>query len=85
MGACTKTELRTPENDNDKAEKYFKDPTDSIKRKDADMRSAPISEEGNLLVEKLRQQSADNKEKNDLLVYQKTLLNDQVCSQYSLV
>jgi hypothetical protein len=37
------------------------------------------TEEGNLLIEKLRKQTEDNKEKNELLVRQKTLLNDQVC------
>ena len=36
--------------------------------------------EGNALIQKLRKQSVDNKEKNDLLVYQKTLLNDQGAS-----
>jgi len=34
--------------------------------------------EGNALIQKLRKQSVDNKEKNDLIVRQKTLLNDQV-------
>jgi len=42
------------------------------------MRSTPEVEEGNLLVERLRRQSLENKEKNDLIVKQKTLLNDQV-------
>lgn len=80
LGACAKTEQRTAANDNDKSEKYFKDPSDTTKRKDVEMRSAPEVEEGNLLVEKLRQQTVDNKEKNDLLVMQKTLLNDQSAS-----
>ena len=35
-------------------------------------------EEGNALIEKLRRQTEENKEKNDLLVKQKTLLNDSV-------
>lgn len=33
--------------------------------------------EGNVLIQKLRQQSSENKEKNDLVVLQKTLINDQ--------
>ena len=78
LGACLQTEQRTAANDNDKSEKYFKDPSETTKRKDAEMRSAPEVEEGNLLVEKLRRQTVENKEKNDLLVKQKTLLNDQV-------
>jgi hypothetical protein len=36
------------------------------------------SDEGNLLIEKLRQQTADNKEKNELYVARKTFENDQV-------
>ena len=36
--------------------------------------------EGNALIQKLRQQSEANKEKNDLLVRQKTLMNDQSAS-----
>ena len=73
------TETRTVENDNDKSLKYFRDPSESIKQKESEMRSSVTqSEEGNLLIEKLRRQSEENKEKNDLLVKQKTLLNDQV-------
>ena len=34
--------------------------------------------EGNALIAKLRQQSQDNKEKNSLIVRQKTMENDQV-------
>lgn len=36
------------------------------------------SEEGNALITKLRQQSLDNKEKNELMVQRKTFENDQV-------
>ena len=79
LGACLQTETRTADNDNDKSLKYFRDPSESIKRKDREMRGAvTASEEGNALIEKLRRQTEDNKEKNDLLVKQKTLLNDQV-------
>ena len=80
LGACLETQQRTPENDNDKSLKYFKDPSVAIKRKEAEMR-ATQEDEGNLLIEKLRRQSVENKEKNDLIVRQKTLLNDQVCHQ----
>ena len=59
--------------------KNFKDPSDAIKKKDADMRGATAQvEEGNALIEKLRRQTEENKEKNDLIVKQKTLLNDSV-------
>lgn len=71
------TQTRTADNDNDKSLKYFKDPSDAIKRKEAEMR-ATQEDEGNLLIEKLRRQTAENKDKNDLIVKQKTLLNDQV-------
>lgn len=36
--------------------------------------------DGNVLVQKLRKQSADNKEKNDQIVKTKTLINDQGAS-----
>jgi len=36
--------------------------------------------QGNVLIQKLRQQSSENKEKNDLVVLQKTLINDQSAS-----
>jgi hypothetical protein len=39
---------------------------------------ASSSSEGSLLIEKLRQQTEQNREKNDLLVKQKTAQNDQV-------
>jgi hypothetical protein len=37
-----------------------------------------VQDDGNELIMKLRKQSVDNKEKNDLLVQQKTAMNDQV-------
>jgi hypothetical protein len=79
LGACIKTEERTPANDNDKSNAYFNDPATTVKqRKDA----ALMAEEskGNALIQKLRQQSDDNREKNDLAVLQKTLINDQSAS-----
>ena len=78
LGACTKTELRTAENENDKSEKYFKQPTELVKRKDAEARQA--EDEGNELIAKLKQQSEDNREKNELLVQQRTMVNDAVRS-----
>ena len=73
------TEARTVENDNDKSLQYFRDPTEAMKKKESEMRSSVTqSEEGNLLIEKLRRQTEENREKNELLVKQKTLLNDQV-------
>lgn len=69
--------MRTLENDNDKAKAYFKDPSDIIKEKQQAM-LAEDTGEGNLLIEKLRKQSVDNKEKNDLTVQRRTFENDQV-------
>jgi hypothetical protein len=36
-------------------------------------------DDGNALIQKLRQQSIDNQEKNDLYVAKKTFEADQVC------
>jgi hypothetical protein len=77
LGACVKTETRTPENDNDIALKYFKEPTDIVKNKDLAARTAEETE-GNTLIQKLKQQSEDNREKNDLIIQQKTFMNDKV-------
>jgi hypothetical protein len=77
LGACLQTERRTNENDNDKASKYFKEPTALVKRKDDEARMAEATE-GNALIARLKQQTEDNREKNELLVQQKTFLNDVV-------
>jgi hypothetical protein len=37
------------------------------------------NDDGNALIQKLRQQSEDNREKNDLYVARKTFEADQVC------
>jgi hypothetical protein len=80
LGACTKTELRTAENENDKSEKYFRQPTELVKRKDNEARqSATAEDEGNELIARLKQQTEDNREKNELLVKQRTMVNDAVC------
>ena len=82
MGACLQTEQRTPENDNDKADKYFQQPTALVKRKDDEARMIE-SNEGNTLIQRLKQQTEDNKEKNALLVQQKTFMNDAVSSCFT--
>lgn len=93
LGKCTKTEARTLANDNDKASKYFRDPEERMKEKysakqlqtetetvDSGDGSTRViaSSEGNELIEKLRQASLDNKEKNDKIIRMKTLTNDLV-------
>ena len=77
LGACLETQVRTLENDNDKANKYFRVQPDIVKMKDAEAR-LPESSEGNALIERLRRQTEENKERNALLVEQKTFENDQV-------
>lgn len=86
LGACTKTEMRTVDNDNDKATKYFKDPQDSLREKysatqlqtidDGETRKVILASDGNELIERLKQQSEDNKVKNDKIIRAKTLQND---------
>lgn len=89
LGACQKTELRTKENDNDKASQYFKEPG---------VQQATTSSSGTFvvvqvqqndnndndndspLISKLKQQSIDNKERNDRIVKMKSLENDQSAS-----
>jgi len=75
LGACRKTVTRTEQNENDKSEKYFQQPTELVVRS----RTAESSE-GNLLIERLKQQSEENSEKNQLLVSQRTMLNDSSAS-----
>jgi len=79
LGACLETTKRTSSNDNDKSDKYFQTPTEMIKPKDL---QAQIDEEneGNALIQKLRLQSEANREKNELAVRQRTLLNDAAAS-----
>jgi hypothetical protein len=77
LGKCTKAERRTVANDNDKADKYFQEPTALVKRKDLQARESEETE-GNELIAKLRLQSEANREKNDLTIQQRTQLNDQV-------
>jgi len=77
LGACLETTVRTADNDNDKALKYFKDPAPDVKRKQERMLTQLDEDsEGNTLIQKLRKQSVDNKDKNDQAVQLKT----QVCT-----
>ena len=48
-----------------------------IKRKDEEARMAEEND-GNTLIQRLRQQTEDNREKNELYVQQKTFMNDAV-------
>ncbi len=90
LGACLQTETRTAENDNDKATKYFKDPAIALKEKytatqlqsidDGETKRIVMASDGNELIEKLRQQSIDNKDKNDKIIRAKTLQNDMGAS-----
>jgi len=79
LGACLETVKRTSSNDNDKSDKYFQTPTEMIKRKDLQAQME-TENEGNELIQKLRLQTEANKEKNDLAVQQRTLLNDSSAS-----
>ena len=74
--------MRTEQNDNDKAKKYFRDPAEILREKNAVLRGSE-NEEGNALVEKLKAQSEENKEKNRLMVELKTFENDQVRQLYN--
>ena len=91
MGACSKTDTRTAENDNDKATKYFKDPQANLKERysasqlqsiddgtNTETKKVVLASDGNELIERLRQQSIDNKERNDKIIRAKTLQNDMV-------
>lgn len=81
LGACIETVERTVENDNDKASKYFRDPSADVKAKyDSMTREVQSENDGNVLIQKLLQQTEENKERNDRIVKQKTLLNDQGAS-----
>lgn len=76
-----KTQQRTESNDNDLAKKYFRDPSALIRQKEAAMRDVSDMD-ANSLIQKLRQQSEDNREKNELYVQRKTFEADQVRRQH---
>jgi hypothetical protein len=73
--------LRTEKNDNDKAKKYFRDPAEILREKNAVLRGSE-EESGNALVEKLKARTEENKEKNRLAVEVRTFENDQVRTRY---
>ena len=80
LGACLETTVRTADNDNDKALKYFKDPAPDVKRKQERMLTQLDEDsEGNTLIQKLRKKSVDNKDKNDQAVQLKTQVCTNVC------
>lgn len=70
--------MRTQENDNDIAKKYFRDPAVLIQQQKTAVAQSSDDVDGNALIQKLRQQSIDNREKNDLYVARKTFEADQV-------
>lgn len=79
-GACLKTEVRTPENDNDKSNKYMKrqlEPEDIVRAKEQALRAEAANEDGSDLLEKLLQQTLENKEKNEKIIRKKTMENDE--------
>jgi hypothetical protein len=83
--------LRTAENDDDKSTKYFRDPAEKLREKysAAQLQSIdnPIdtsSNDGSELIERLRQASIDNKERNERIVRAKTLQNDLVSFMLNL-
>ncbi|KAL3786225.1 hypothetical protein HJC23_002476 [Cyclotella cryptica] len=81
LGACLETAVRTPDNDNDKSLEYFRDPSEEVKRKQEKMITSGYEDnEGNELIQRLRRQSEENREKNENSVRVKTMLNDQGAS-----
>jgi len=77
LGACQKTEERTPKNDNDKAAQYFKNPGSTVVDKDLAMRNSFQLEPESELITRLKQQTSDNRERNEQIVKMKSLENDQ--------
>jgi hypothetical protein len=92
LGACLKTERRTAQNDNDKAAKYFGQksiplPTEPALATTKNGRRPGVlttdeddenDMNSNALIQKLRQQSIDNRERNALAVERQTFENNQV-------
>jgi hypothetical protein len=96
LGACRTTERRTDANDNDKASRYFGQksipiPTEpALARKGGEGRLRMNDDDtddinSNTLIQKLRQQSIDNKERNDLAIERQTFENNQVRTMFSLL
>lgn len=78
LGACLKTEVRTEQNDNDKANKYFSYTTKNLRERNELLLGTESSSGSNALIDRLRQQTDDNRERNQLEVDRKTFENDQV-------
>jgi hypothetical protein len=85
LGACLRTERRTEQNDNDKAVQYFGKKSIPIPTEPALAKMGRVLPDdddddysNNPLIQKLRQQSIDNKERNDLEVERKIFENNQV-------
>lgn len=49
-----------------------------MRQKDLESR-LPEDNEANALIQKLKQQSEDNRDKNEKIIQQKTFMNDKVC------
>ena len=82
LGACLETTTRTVGNDNDKSDAYFRDPSETLKKKySAQLEAEETKDNGSDLIKKLKQQTEDNKDKNALIVKQKTLQNNLVSGQ----
>ena len=77
LGACLQTEFRTEQNDNDKANKYFSYTSKALRERNEVLQGSAEGE-SNALIERLKQQTEDNREKNKLDVERKTFENDQV-------
>jgi len=76
LGACLKTEVRTAENDNDKATQYFS----KVVKSPENLKENTYETQESDLIKKLRQQTEDNREKNAKIVRAKTLMNDASAS-----
>mmetsp|Transcript_12561 Transcript_12561/g.16388 ORF Transcript_12561/g.16388 Transcript_12561/m.16388 type:complete len:256 (-) Transcript_12561:485-1252(-) len=76
LGKCEKTVRRTADNDNDKALTYMKAESEKVRNKDALMRASGDDNIDSPLILKLKQQTEDNKEKNERLIKQKTIENN---------
>jgi len=80
LGACLKTEKRTKENDNDKALNYFATERPNLVKGINDYKLEETTEGEGSLIGRLKKQSEDNFEKNELLVKQRTAINDSPAS-----
>lgn len=75
LGACLKTEARTTENDNDKADQYFSKVISEREISSVARGTNVASSEENELLKNLLKQTEENKERNAKLVRQKSIQN----------